>query len=1071
MFAAVDYRGDDAASHFAERLALRESLVWTDYAAFREAAPGRDSDARGEHLLPSNYFASALTDGGGETGYQLGTVFTPTPSGNFSADALLAGTAWSMAVITYAFATSKNDYPGSYGSGEPNHTFAAATVEFQQAIRYILEGASSQSGGYAYFYGSAESFLLVDFQETTPANGVIMVASSSDPGTAWGYYPWTDAEAGDVWFNNAYAGSRTIPYPQAGDYNWLTAIHELGHTLGLKHGHETDGLTGASVPAFQDCLEYTVMSYRSYVGASVNGGYTNETWGYPTTYMMLDIAALQQMYGADFTTNATNTTYTWNPETGEMSINGVGQGAPGGNRIFMTIWDGGGVDTYDFSNYTTGPVTVDLAPGGYSIASEAQLANLGNNNFARGNIFNALLYQGDTRSLIENAIGTLWGDIITGNQAANRLEGRDNFDNLNGRAGDDVLIGGHDDDILTGDTGADTFVFSAGDGNDTILDFQVNGDADIIQVLGYTSYTLLQVGLDTRVVFSATDSITLSGTLVASVTAADFLFGNLFNGTAGADTLNGTAFIDTINGLAGADTLKGQDGDDVLNGGDDNDILEGGLGNDTLVGGAGIDKADYRNATAGVTVNLSITTAQNTVAAGLDTISGVEDVLGSAYNDTITGDAGANSLQGRGGNDTLNGGDGNDALVGGAGADTMNGGNGLDYASYGDATAGVGINLTTGVHTGDALGDTFSGIERYRLTGFADTFVGSAAGDYAYGNDGNDTLSGAGGVDKLYGQNNNDTLNGDAGNDILIGGAGADVFNGGADRDTASYEDMTQAVTVDLAGATSTLDAVGDTFNSIEIFWLTAYNDTFIGAGADDEVRGWDGNDTLSGGDGSDRLRGENGTDTLNGGEGDDFLWGDAGADTLNGGNGTDTACYTYAATGVSINLTTGVNTGEALGDTYSSIERFQLTNQSTQADSFTGSSGNDWVAGYKGADTLNGLDGNDTLNGGAHNDVLNGGNGADKLIAGTGNDSLTGGTGADQFWFDVGLFGADTITDYEDGVDKIRITGQPGIDNISDLTITQQGANVLITLPDGSTITVNNTLTSAIDASDFLWI
>ena len=139
--------------------------------------------------------------------------------------------------------------------------------------------------------------------------------------------------------------------------------------------------------------------------------------------------------------------------------------------------------------------------------------------------------------------------------------------------------------------------------------------------------------------------------------------------------------------------------------------------------------------------------------------------------------------------------------------------------------------------------------------------------------------------------------------------------------------------------------------------------------------------------------------------------------------------------------------------------------------DSFTGSSGNDWVAGYKGADTLNGLDGNDTLNGGAHNDVLNGGNGADKLIAGTGNDSLTGGTGADQFWFDVGLFGADTITDYEDGVDKIRITGQPGIDNISDLTITQQGANVLITLPDGSTITVNNTLTSAIDASDFLWI
>ena len=116
-------------------------------------------------------------------------------------------------------------------------------------------------------------------------------------------------------------------------------------------------------------------------------------------------------------------------------------------------------------------------------------------------------------------------------------------------------------------------------------------------------------------------------------------------------------------------------------------------------------------------------------------------------------------------------------------------------------------------------------------------------------------------------------------------------------------------------------------------------------------------------------------------------------------------------------------------------------------------------------------MDGNDTLNGGDQNDVLNGGNGNDKLIAGTGNDSLTGGTGTDQFWFDVGHFGNDTITDFENGTDKIRITNQPGIDDISDLTISQQGANVLITLPDGSTITVNNHVVADIDASDFLWI
>jgi Ca2+-binding RTX toxin-like protein len=450
----------------------------------------------------------------------------------------------------------------------------------------------------------------------------------------------------------------------------------------------------------------------------------------------------------------------------------------------------------------------------------------------------------------------------------------------------------------------------------------------------------------------------------------------------------------------------------------------------------------------------------------------IERAVGGSGNDTLIGNAGSNVLQGRGGNDNLSGGDSGDTLLGGAGADALDGGAGLDYASYADATVGVGLNLTSGIHTGDALGDTFVNIERYRLSSFADTFIGSASGDYAYGNNGNDVLSGAGGVDKLYGQGDIDTLNGDAGNDILIGGAGADIFNGGADRDTASYEDMTQAVRLDLAGGTSTLDAIGDTFSSIEVFWLTAFNDTFIGSTGDDEVRGWDGLDTLNGGDGSDRLRGENGNDTLNGGEGDDFLWGDAGSDTLNGGNGTDTVSYTYARTsGVSINLVTNTHTGEAAGDTFTSVERFQLTNQSGLADSFNGSAGDDWVAGYKGADTLTGNDGRDTLNGGEHNDVLNGGAGNDKLIAGTGNDTMTGGADADQFWFNVGLFGHDTVTDFENGVDKIRITGQAGINDIGDLTIAQNGANVLITLPDGSTITLSNTSAGNIDASDFLWI
>jgi serralysin len=204
-------------------------------------------------------------------------------------------------------------------------------------------------------------------------------------------------------------------------------LHETGHALGLKHGHEFP----LAVSADHDSIEYTVMTYRSYPGGSVEGGYTNEQYGYAQTLMMLDIAALQKIYDhANYTFNSTDSVYTWSPTTGEMSINGVGQGAPGGgiggsaNRIFMTIWDGGGNDTYDFSNYANDghSISIDLRPGEWTDLDQ-QLAGLGGGHFARGNIANALLFEGDPRSLIENVIGSAGGERIIANQAANHLTG------------------------------------------------------------------------------------------------------------------------------------------------------------------------------------------------------------------------------------------------------------------------------------------------------------------------------------------------------------------------------------------------------------------------------------------------------------------------------------------------------------------------------------------------------------------------------------------------------------------------------------------------------------------------
>jgi Ca2+-binding RTX toxin-like protein len=220
-------------------------------------------------------------------------------------------------------------------------------------------------------------------------------------------------------------------------------------------------------------MEYTVMSYRSYVGASTTAGYTNETWSYAQSPMIYDIAALQQLYGANYTTNSGNTVYSWSPSTGEMTINGVGQGAPGGNKIFLTVWDGGGNDTYDFSSYASN-LNVDLHPGAWTNTATNQLAKLysDGSKIAAGNIANALLSQGDAHSLIENAVGGSGSDVLTGNETTNLLKGGAGTDTLDGGSGADTLVGG---------AGADVFDFNSikdtpAGARDTIQDFMQGVD-------------------------------------------------------------------------------------------------------------------------------------------------------------------------------------------------------------------------------------------------------------------------------------------------------------------------------------------------------------------------------------------------------------------------------------------------------------------------------------------------------------------------------------------------------------------------------------------------------------------
>ncbi|HEY8383814.1 MAG TPA: M10 family metallopeptidase [Microvirga sp.] len=407
---------------------------------------------------PWPHFALAAT--GLEAQPVAATAAWASPTSTASTNALLSTAYWS-GTVSYSFPDSPFDY--GYGYAEAFNNFASVSYAQKAAIRAILEGGSASASGPRMTLTPVEGFTAMDFAYLGTGIADIRIAQSSSAGeTAYARYPGPGA-GGDIWFGRVYDYTK----PKIGDYSYMTALHELGHALGLKHAHESGGVSGLALAHARDSLEYTVMTYHSYVPGShaepAPNYYTNETYGYAQTFMMEDIAALQALYGVNYGFRAADTVYRWNPATGETFVDGVGQGAPGSgaaNRIFLTIWDGGGKDTYDFSAYTT-RVTVNLNPGSHVALDSGQRAMLGDGVMARGNIFNALLAGGDLRSLIENAVGGSGGDILKGNAVRNVLRGNGGNDILNGAGGNDVLFGG---------SGRDTFVFSSGLAGEASMD-------------------------------------------------------------------------------------------------------------------------------------------------------------------------------------------------------------------------------------------------------------------------------------------------------------------------------------------------------------------------------------------------------------------------------------------------------------------------------------------------------------------------------------------------------------------------------------------------------------------------
>lgn len=348
----------------------------------------------------------------------------------------------------------------------------------------------------------------------------------------------------------------------------------------------------------------------------------------------------------------------------------------------------------------------------------------------------------------------------------------------------------------------------------------------------------------------------------------------------------------------------------------------------------------------------------------MDTIFGGDDVISGPskfnpepikYDDILYGYGGDDLIYGNGGVDLIDGGIGADIMVGGTGNTTY----------YVDNLYDAVVEFSGG---GTDL--VYSYVD-YTLAQFVGNLYLTGTAVSGTGNNLNNVIKGTAGKNSLYGMDGKDTLFAGDGDDVLWGGHGADTLKGNAGIDTASYSQSTIGLTASLQNRTlNTGEAAGDIYSSIENLKGSAYNDI---------------------------LQGNAVANTLDGGNGSDVLEGGGGADALIGGGGTDTATYASSTTGVTASMSNNaINTNDAKGDTYSSIENL------------TGSAFADYLYGSSTANTISTGAGNDKLNGGI------------------GNDKLIGGSGDDVFLFSSALNAAtnvDTISDFNVADDAIWLS------------------------------------------------
>lgn len=618
-----------------------------------------------------------------------------------------------------------------------------------------------------------------------------------------------------------------------------------------------------------------------------------------------------------------------------------------------------------------------------------------------------------------------------GSRFADSLIGGSGTDTLIGNDGDDSLLGNGGDDSLTGGEGTDTLI--GGSGNDTITggfqnDVLIGGHGDDL-----VSYAAEAAGVTVNL--DAGRSWGLSGT--EHLTEIEIILGTSF-----ADSLLGSGSNETFSGGAGNDSVDG-------------------------AGGSG-DWIVYSNASSGITIDL--TRGVGIAPDGMDSIRGVEGVVGSAYADYLIGSAA------------------NETFVGAMGADTIVGNGGSDWASFAGLNFDLLINLATGFVSNESGADLLIGIQNLIGGEGADVFVGDNQENF---------LAGGGGGDILRGGIGADTLEGGIGEDFFYA-SGADSLSGGQGIDAFIFESVADFKTpgrgidggagfdrIEFLFSEDIVDADFVAIRNIEMIWInssapgrltlasnaaaampdgiTVRNARNIdGSALDASVRsvydGTQGSDYLIGGSGADVILGNGGNDRIFGNGGNDYLIGGLGSDILVGGGGSDTLedywgddYYDFGAGNDSLDASNlaGSDTlcGEDGYDTlYVGLEGWAVERSGewliyslpgrlmylrnweriVAGDPIAELAGNT-IEGSPDADTINAPNLTNLISTGQGNDLINGGIGNDTVYAGSGDDTVNDGSGENLIVLGDGndrsvkrfATGNDTITG-DDGDDTI---------------------------------------------------